>query len=77
MYIVGGTSDLGTEMKCVESYNPITREWCRLTDMQHSRAYVGVAALDGCIYAVGGWNEFSGALASVEKYSIEQVYNIG
>ncbi|XP_046557768.1 actin-binding protein IPP-like [Haliotis rubra] len=30
-----------------------------------------VAAIDDYIYAVGGWNENHGSLASVEKYSIE------
>lgn len=37
------------------------------------RAYVGVACLNNCIYAVGGWNEALGALETVEKYSPEEV----
>ncbi len=73
MYLVGGMNDLGTEMLNVESYNPITKEWCRLASLRFYRAYVGIAILDNYLYAVGGWNEDSGALDTVEKYSIEEV----
>jgi len=41
--------------------------------MSVARAYVGVACLDGFIYAVGGWNDETGALASVERYNIKEV----
>ena len=71
--MVGGMSELGTEMKCVESYNPVTQEWCQLSPMLTNRAYIALAALDGCLYALGGWNEDGGALSTVEKYSIEEV----
>lgn len=37
------------------------------------RAYLGVAALNDCIYAIGGLNESEDALPSVEKYSFEEV----
>lgn len=37
------------------------------------RAYLGVAALNDCIYSVGGWNETQDALHTVEKYSFEEV----
>lgn len=37
------------------------------------RAYVGVASLNNCIYAVGGWNEALGSLETVEKYCPEEV----
>ena len=66
-------SELGTEMNRTESYNPVTQEWCQLSAMLTSRAYIALAALDGCLYAVGGWNEDGGALSMVEKYSIEEV----
>ena len=66
-------SELGTEMNRTESYNPVTQEWCQLSAMLTSRAYIALAALDGCLYAVGGWNEDGGALSTVEKYSIEEV----
>lgn len=41
--------------------------------MGTGRAYLGVAALNDCIYAVGGWNESQDALATVERYSFEEV----
>jgi hypothetical protein len=66
-------SDLGTEMRIVESYTPNYREWKTLPPMSIARAYVGVAVLDGYLYTVGGWNEENGALNTVERYSIEQV----
>lgn len=33
---------------------------------------MGVACLNNCIYAVGGWNEALGALETVEKYCPEE-----
>ena len=66
-------SDLGTEMRAVESYNPVTKEWLKLADMLTHRAYVSLACHDNCIYAVGGWNDDDGALNSVEKFSIDVV----
>ena len=71
--MVGGMSELGTEMNLAESYNPVTHEWCQLSAMLTDRAYIALAALDGCLYAVGGWNEDSGALSAVERYSIDEV----
>ena len=73
IYVVGGTSDLGVELDIVECYTPSLRDWKRLSHLAVNRAYVGVVALEGCIYAVGGWNEQDGALKSVEKYCVEEV----
>ena len=66
-------SELGVELRTLESYNPVTKEWRQLARMATPRAYVGVAVLDDCIYAVGGWNETRRALRTVERYSIEEV----
>ena len=66
-------SELGVELRTVESYNPVTKEWRQLARMATPRAYVGVAVLDDYIYAVGGWNETRRALRTVERYSIEEV----
>ena len=66
-------SELGVELRTLESYNPVTKEWRQLARMATPRAYVGVALLDDCIYAVGGWNETRRALRTVERYSIEEV----
>lgn len=73
IYVIGGISDEGMELRSAEVYNPISRRWSALPVMVTRRAYVGVACLNNCIYAVGGWNEALGALETVEKYCPEEV----
>ena len=73
IYIVGGSNDLSEELKSVESYNPITKEWITLPDMVTRRAYPGVVVLDDYLYAVGGWNDIEGALNTVERLSLKTV----
>src|SRR6218665_2292352 len=73
IYLIGGISEIGVELSAVDCYNPITSEWTRLSPLLSKRAYVGVACLDGCIYAVGGLNDAKEALATAEKYSVEEV----
>ena len=71
--MVGGSNDLSEELKTVESYNPITKEWLTLPDMIVRRAYPGVVILDEYLYAVGGWNDNDGALSSVERLNLTAV----
>ena len=73
MYVVGGISDEGLELCSAEVFDPLSHRWCPLPTMATRRAYVGVAALNNCIYAVGGWNEALGSLETVEKYCPEEV----
>lgn len=73
IYVIGGISDEGMELRSAEVYDPISRRWSALPVMVTRRAYVGVACLNNCIYAVGGWNEALGALETVEKYCPEEV----
>ena len=73
IYVVGGSNDLSEELKSVECYNPITKEWITLPEMIVKRAYPGVVILDDYLYAVGGWNESEGALNSVERLSLTAV----
>ncbi|WAR24458.1 IPP-like protein, partial [Mya arenaria] len=72
MYIVGGSNDLGDELTSAESFNPVTKEWTSLPDLNTRRSYPGVAFLNDCLYAVGGWNEGEGALNSVEKLDLKK-----
>uniref|UniRef100_A0A3B4ZBL7 Intracisternal A particle-promoted polypeptide n=1 Tax=Stegastes partitus TaxID=144197 RepID=A0A3B4ZBL7_9TELE len=72
IYVIGGISDEGMELRSAEVYDPISRRWSALPVMVTRRAYVGVACLNNCIYAVGGWNEALGALETVEKYCPEE-----
>ena len=71
--MIGGISDEGMELRSAEVYDPISRRWSALPVMVTRRAYVGVACLNNCIYAVGGWNEALGSLETVEKYCPEEV----
>ena len=48
---------LGVATKSVQVYDRDTNLWARLADMYESRAYVGVTAHAGFIYAVGGEDE--------------------
>lgn len=73
IYVIGGISDEGMELRSAEVYDPISHRWSALPVMSQRRAYVGVACLNNCIYAVGGWNEALGALETVEKYCPEEV----
>jgi len=73
VYIVGGLNEINVELQSVDVYNPVTERWMQASDMLTKRAYVGISALNGFIYAVGGWTEKDGALATVERYSISEV----
>ncbi|TTB70983.1 Actin-binding protein IPP [Bagarius yarrelli] len=72
IYVIGGISDEGVELRSAEVYDPISRRWRALPVMMTRRAYVGVASLNNAIYAVGGWNEALGSLDTVEKYCPEE-----
>uniref|UniRef100_A0AAY5F4D7 BTB domain-containing protein n=1 Tax=Electrophorus electricus TaxID=8005 RepID=A0AAY5F4D7_ELEEL len=72
IYVIGGISDEGVELRSAEVYDPISRRWTALPVMATRRAYVGVTCLNNCIYAVGGWNEALGSLDTVEKYCPEE-----
>jgi len=65
---------MNEELQSVDIYNPETDRWTHAIDMQTKRGYVGVAAVNGFIYAVGGWTEKDGALATVERYSPDKVF---
>ena len=71
--MIGGINDIATETRICESYNPVTHEWLSLTPMPTARACLGVAAMDGYVYAVGGSSADRAALDCVERYSIEEV----
>ena len=61
IYLLGGTNELGAEVRHCASYNPVTREWTSLSPLSVERAYVGVTVLDDHIYVCGGWNERAGS----------------
>ena len=54
MYVVGGQAPKA--IRSVECYDFKTEQWHQVAEMNSRRCRAGVAVLDGCIYAVGGFN---------------------
>lgn len=78
IYIIGGMDKdygFGSELTIVESFNPVTKEWEVLAPMNTPRANASVATLNGYICVMGGFNTRDGDLASVERFSPEEVRN--
>ncbi|XP_033117063.1 actin-binding protein IPP-like [Anneissia japonica] len=70
IYLFGGMSAVGTELRTAESFNPVTKETTALADMKSRRLHCSVVVIEDNIYVVGGSNARKGALNSVEQYSI-------
>jgi hypothetical protein len=73
IYLAGGLNELNVELNSVDCYNPVIKQWTTVASMKTKRAYFGLVVLNDHLYAVGGWNEHDGALANVEKYSVDEV----
>ena len=59
VYAVGGSNrDDGTRsnLNSMERYNPERDEWEDMPPMHRSRGAASVTALNGCLYAVGGYD---------------------
>nr|7ONH_A Chain A, SAKe6BE-L3 [synthetic construct]7ONH_B Chain B, SAKe6BE-L3 [synthetic construct] len=83
IYAVGGFATLETEsgelvpteLNSVEAYDPERNEWSLVAPLSTRRSGVGVAVLNGLIYAVGGYDgspDGSTHLNSVEAYDPER-----
>lgn len=55
LYAVGGYNGQIT-VNTVERYNPRTEEWTTITEMTTARSMLGVASLNGHLYAVGKYS---------------------
>ena len=72
IYVVGGETNPGRSTVCsVEGFNPSQNTWKMLTPMESCRRGVGVAVLDGMLYAVGGSDSIH-ALRLVERYDLRK-----
>nr|7ON7_A Chain A, SAKe6BE-L2 [synthetic construct]7ON7_B Chain B, SAKe6BE-L2 [synthetic construct] len=82
IYAVGGYDgspdySTGTHLNSVEAYDPERNEWSLVAPLSTRRSGVGVAVLNGLIYAVGGYDgspDYSTGthLNSVEAYDPER-----
>ena len=73
IYIIGGFDEQSLPMNTVYSYNPVTKQFCKLKSMEKSRGYFGAALLHNCIYVAGGTSGIGSSLSDVERYSIIDV----
>jgi len=70
IYTFGGSSKNAAFpgfVSTVEEYDPMIDKWTEKAKMPTSRAYFGTSAVNGKIYAIGGWNERLGC-QTVEEY---------
>lgn len=70
MYMAGGEYPDGSASRSMWRYDPILDKWEEMAGMRVPRSELGLAMLDGCVYAVGGW-EGTSRLDSVERYDPE------
>ena len=70
MYMAGGEYPDGSASRAVWRYDPVLNAWQEMADMRVPRSELGLAMLDGCVYAVGGW-EGTSRLDSVERFDPE------
>lgn len=71
--MIGGHTNSSSDKRdsdTAESYDPFTHEWNVVAKLNTPRHRLGVAVLDGWIYAVGGSDGMI-HLNSMERYDIE------
>ncbi|NXI38270.1 KLH18 protein, partial [Galbula dea] len=70
IYAVGGLNSAGDSLNVVEAFDPIANRWERCQPMATARSRVGVAVLNGLLYAIGGYDGQL-RLSTVEVYNPE------
>ncbi|XP_071042134.1 kelch-like protein diablo isoform X2 [Parasteatoda tepidariorum] len=68
LYVAGGEYPDGQASKSLWKYDPIFDQWHEMASMTVERSELGLAVLDGFIYAIGGWDG-GHRLSSVEKFN--------
>ncbi|XP_038664850.1 kelch-like protein 18 [Scyliorhinus canicula] len=70
IYAVGGLNSAGDSLNVAEVFDPIANRWERCQEMTTTRSRVGVAMVNGLLYAIGGFDGHS-RLSTVEVYNPE------
>ncbi|KAJ3596502.1 hypothetical protein NHX12_002909 [Muraenolepis orangiensis] len=70
IYAVGGLNSSGDSLNVAEVFDPIGNFWERCQPMRTARSRVGVAVVNGLLYAIGGFDGQS-RLSTVEVYNPE------
>ncbi|XP_068002525.1 kelch-like protein 18 isoform X2 [Melanerpes formicivorus] len=70
IYAVGGLNSAGDSLNVVEAFDPIANRWEKCQPMGTARSRVGVAVLNGLLYAIGGYDGQL-RLSTVEVYNPE------
>jgi hypothetical protein len=65
----GILSSFDCNLKFFYRYDPHLNKWTLIASMSHRRAGAGVVVLDGCLYALGGFDDNS-PLNTCERYRI-------
>ncbi|NXV04871.1 KLH18 protein, partial [Cettia cetti] len=56
IYAVGGLNSAGDSLNVVEVFDPVANRWEKCQPMGTARSRVGVAVLNGLLYAIGGYD---------------------
>ncbi|KAB1264239.1 Kelch-like protein 18 [Camelus dromedarius] len=70
IYAVGGLNSAGDSLNVVEVFDPIANRWEKCHPMTTARSRVGVAVVNGLLYAIGGYDGQL-RLSTVEVYNPE------
>uniref|UniRef100_A0A8C5WRU6 Kelch like family member 18 n=1 Tax=Laticauda laticaudata TaxID=8630 RepID=A0A8C5WRU6_LATLA len=70
IYAVGGLNSAGDSLNVVEVFDPVANHWEKCQPMTTARSRVGVAVLNGLLYAIGGYDG-QWRLSTVEVYNPE------
>ncbi|XP_041101934.1 kelch-like protein 18 isoform X2 [Polyodon spathula] len=70
IYAVGGLNSAGDSLNVVEMFDPIANRWEKCQPMTTTRSRVGVAVVNGLLYAIGGYDGQS-RLSTVEVFNPE------
>jgi N-acetylneuraminic acid mutarotase len=70
LFVAGGRNANSFTLDVLEAYDPVTQQWQTLRPMPTGRSGHAVAALRGCVYAIGGEgsNRPKGTFAENERY---------